>query len=65
MRVYVGIDLHSSNCYLVVLDEEGRVLFEKKLANDLGKTLQYWRRSRNESRDRCRIDLQLVLAVDG
>lgn len=40
MRVYVGIDLHSSNCYLVVLDEEGRVLFEKKLANDLGKTLQ-------------------------
>lgn len=40
MRVYVGIDLHSSNCYLVVLNEEEHVLFEKRLANDLGKILQ-------------------------
>jgi transposase len=40
MRVYVGIDLHSNNCYLVILDEEGHILLEKKLANDLGKILQ-------------------------
>jgi len=40
MRVYVGIDLHSNNCYLVILDEEGHILFEKKLSNDLSKILQ-------------------------
>lgn len=39
MRVYGGIDLHSNNCYLVVIDDEERVLFEKRLRNDLKEIL--------------------------
>jgi transposase len=35
MRVYVGIDLHSRNCYVVVITETGKVLVEKRLPNDL------------------------------
>lgn len=39
MRVYGGIDLHSNNCYLVIIDDEERVLFEKRLRNDLKEIL--------------------------
>jgi transposase len=35
MRLYCGIDLHSNNCYLVVLDEQDRVIFQVRLRNDL------------------------------
>jgi transposase len=35
MKVYVGIDLHSNNCFVVVISEIGKVLYEKKLRNDL------------------------------
>ena len=36
MRTYAGIDLHSSNCYLAVIDEQQRRLFSKRLPNSLG-----------------------------
>lgn len=39
MKVYVGIDLHSNNCYVVVISETERVLCEKKLRNDLSSIL--------------------------
>lgn len=39
MKVYVGIDLHSNNCFVVVISETGRVLCEKKLRNDLSSIL--------------------------
>lgn len=32
---YSGIDLHSDNCVVVVSDEEDRVVFQKRLPNDL------------------------------
>ena len=35
MRLYAGIDLHSNNCVLTVLDEQDRTVFAKRLANDL------------------------------
>ena len=35
MKVYVGIDLHSRFCWLHVMDETGRKLFDKKLPNSL------------------------------
>jgi len=35
MRTYAGIDLHSSNCYLAVIDEQQRRLFSKRLPNSL------------------------------
>jgi transposase len=39
MRVYVGIDLHSRNCFVVVISETGKVLYEKRLHNDLSLIL--------------------------
>jgi len=34
MRLYLGIDLHSSNSYLGIIDETGKRVFKKKLPND-------------------------------
>ena len=31
MRLYTGIDLHSSNSYLAVIDETVKRVFKKKL----------------------------------
>jgi hypothetical protein len=35
MRLYCGIDLHSTMSWLVVLDEESRVVEREKVLNDL------------------------------
>jgi transposase len=35
MKVYIGIDLHSNNSVVVVIDEKGQKLYEKRLKNDL------------------------------
>ena len=35
MELYCGIDLHSTNSYVVVLDRDDRVAFQRRLANDL------------------------------
>lgn len=35
MRLYCGIDLHSNNSVVSVIDDEDRVHYEKRLANDL------------------------------
>ncbi len=40
MRLYCGIDLHSNNAYLVVLDEQDHVIYRRRLANDLGLILR-------------------------
>ena len=34
MRLYAGFDLHSSNTYLGIVDEDGKRVFKKKLPND-------------------------------
>jgi len=34
---YCGIDLHSNNCVVIISDEEDRIVFNKRLANDLGQ----------------------------
>lgn len=39
MTLYVGVDLHSNNNYLGIIDEENRTVFKKKVHNDLGKVL--------------------------
>jgi hypothetical protein len=39
MKRYDGIDLHSNNCVVVVLDEEDGVVYEKRLPDDLGYLL--------------------------
>jgi len=39
MKAYAGIDLHSRNNYLAVIDEQDKRLFGKRLPNDLNITL--------------------------
>ena len=39
MRLYAGIDLHSSNNYLGIIDEEDKRIYKQKLSNDLRKVL--------------------------
>ena len=40
MRLYCGIDLHSNNSYLVVLDQDDGVVYRKRLRNDIRLILQ-------------------------
>ena len=35
MGYYVGIDLHSNNNYIGIIDQEDRRVFKKKSINDL------------------------------
>lgn len=39
MKLYVGMDLHSSNCYTGIIDETSRVVFDRKLPNDRQRIL--------------------------
>lgn len=39
MRKYSGIDLHSNNCVVVVIDEQDRVHCEKRVCNDLRQVI--------------------------
>ena len=36
---YSGIDLHSNNCFVVVSDEQDRVLVSRRVKNDLAQIL--------------------------
>jgi len=38
MRLYCGIDLHSNNHVVTVIDEQDRRLYERRLPNDLAIT---------------------------
>lgn len=40
MKLYCGIDLHSNNSVIVILDEADKVVYQKKLTNDLEVILQ-------------------------
>lgn len=40
MKLYGGIDLHSNNSVVVLLDEQDRVMLERRLANDLDLILR-------------------------
>ncbi len=40
MKLYCGIDLHSNNSVVVILDEEDKVVYQKKLKNNLKLILQ-------------------------
>jgi transposase len=35
MKLYGGIDLHSNNCVVCLLDEQDKVVYQRRLANDL------------------------------
>ena len=40
MKLYCGIDLHSNNCVIVILNQADKVIYQKKLNNDLFSILQ-------------------------
>lgn len=40
MKLYCGMDLHSTNTLVVVIDEEDRRLVEQRLPNDLAAILR-------------------------
>ncbi len=40
MKLYGGIDLHSNNSVVVLQDEADRVVYQKRLANDLVTVLE-------------------------
>ncbi|MDY6895374.1 MAG: IS110 family transposase [Thermotogota bacterium] len=40
MNTYAGIDLHSSNNYIVVIDKDDKRLFEKRLSNNIDDILK-------------------------
>jgi hypothetical protein len=39
MKVYAGIDLHSSNNYIGIIDQQDQKRFGKRLSNDLDSIL--------------------------
>ena len=40
MKLYCGIDLHSNNHYVSIVDQDNNRLKEKRISNDLAKSLQ-------------------------
>jgi transposase len=40
MKLYAGIDLHSSSSYLAIIDDKGVRSYKKKLPNNLEEILQ-------------------------
>ena len=49
MKKYIGIDLHSNNSVVVVTDEEDRILYQKRLPNNLNEILTALAPHRNET----------------
>ncbi len=39
MNLYTGLDLHSSNSYLGIIDETGKRVYKQKLPNDRERIL--------------------------
>jgi transposase len=40
MELYTGLDLHSSNCYLGIIDDTGKKIFKQKLPNERERILE-------------------------
>ena len=40
MKLYCGIDLHSNNSVIVILDEADTVIYQKKLSNQIDVILE-------------------------
>ncbi len=51
MRLYTGFDLHSSNSYVGIIDENGKRSFNKKLPNDPAVIVDTLRPFRNDITD--------------
>lgn len=49
MKKYIGIDLHSNNSVVVVTDEEDRIIYQRRLPNNLNEILTALAPHRNET----------------
>ncbi|MDD2735076.1 MAG: transposase [Desulfuromonadaceae bacterium] len=47
MKLYSGIDLHSSNSYLAIIDETGKHVFKEKSPNDMAAIARAFEPYRN------------------
>jgi hypothetical protein len=41
MKLYGGIDLHSNNSVIALLDDNDRAVYRKRLPNDLGERVRW------------------------
>ncbi len=41
MKLYGGIDLHSNNSVINLVDEKGEVVFKKRIVNDLSTIITH------------------------
>jgi hypothetical protein len=48
MKLYSGIDLHSSKSYLAIVDETGKRIFKEKASNDIRAIVQSFEPFRND-----------------
>jgi transposase len=48
MALYCGIDLHSTNCWITIIDKERKVIREMKVGNDLETILRFFAPDRAE-----------------
>lgn len=48
MKLYSGIDLHSSNSYLAIVDETGKRIFKEKAPNDIRAIVRAFEPFRND-----------------
>jgi hypothetical protein len=46
MRLHAGIDLHANNSVVVVIDEDDRILYQKRLHNELKYCCKRWHPTR-------------------
>src|ERR1700704_3714077 len=48
MKLYGGIDLHSNNCVVVLVDEDSREVLRKRIDNDLSKMIDLLERYQSD-----------------
>ena len=41
MSNYCGIDLHSNNCMIIVIDDRDNIILERKTSTSIGDVLDY------------------------
>jgi transposase len=56
MALYCGIDLHSRDCWLAILDEGQKVVQQAKVGNDLEALLQMLEPFREDMKDQVDFD---------
>ena len=48
MKLYAGIDLHSNNSYLVIINEKDELVFDQRLPNSLKAILEVLNKYREQ-----------------